>query len=99
MSVIWFRPVMYKFISRAGIVAYAMLQIDRAVRASPKDGAAKMCREGIAKAEPIIVWGRVNLHRTERNEDSDRDVLTIILLLFDVEEDGDIDSERCKISL
>mmetsp|Transcript_17343 Transcript_17343/g.43278 ORF Transcript_17343/g.43278 Transcript_17343/m.43278 type:complete len:240 (+) Transcript_17343:533-1252(+) len=33
-SVIWFRPVMYKFMSRAGTMAYTMLQVDRTVRAS-----------------------------------------------------------------
>jgi hypothetical protein len=75
-----------------------MLQIDRAVRASAKDGAASICREGIARADPMIVWGRVNLHKTDRNEDIDRDSLMLMPLLFNCEEDGDMDSESRKIS-
>lgn len=91
-SVIWFRPVMYKFISRAGIVAYTMLQTDRIVKASASDGAANMCRDGIARADPMIVWGRVNLHKTDRKEEIGR----FPLLLFDGNDDDDGDDTVSK---
>ncbi len=41
----------------------------------------------------MMVWGRVNLHITDRKEESDRELVLLLALL------DDIDSESCKTLL
>ena len=51
-----------------------------------------MCRDGIDRADPMIVWGRVNLHKTDRKEEIGR----FPLLLFDGNDDDDGDDTVSK---
>ena len=69
--------------------------MERIVRASAYEGAANMCSDGIARADPMIVCGRVNLHKTDKRDEKDLLPLAAALLipLFD---EGDIDSESRK---
>lgn len=55
-----------------------MFSVDRA---ASKVGAARKCSAGMAVADPINVCGRLNFHRTFRNEG-----LTILLSPIDVAE-------------
>jgi hypothetical protein len=62
-----------------------------------------MCRDGIARADPMMVWGRVNLHKTDRKDVNDRYRLHALLLAFLLEgggdDDDDMDSDSLKTSL
>jgi hypothetical protein len=55
---------MYRFMSSDGIMANTMEVAVLTESTWPKVGAAKTCKAGMAKAEPMIVCGRVNLQRT-----------------------------------
>ena len=50
--------------SSAGSIANIILVRDRAVKAAAYDGAARTCNAGMARADPIMVCGLVNLHST-----------------------------------
>ena len=54
-----------------------------------------MCREGIASADPMMVWGRVNLHMTDRKEERDFVASPVLLFKFP-EADDDMDSASRK---
>ena len=59
---------MYKFMSSAGIMAYSMDAKHAGDRTADRLGAAKQCSAGMASAEPISVWGRLNRQTRVRKE-------------------------------
>lgn len=73
-------------------MAYSILQRDRVVKAAAYVGAASMCRAGIAKAEPMMVCGRVNRHNTTGKDGFD--VFSLLLVEIAV---GVVDAPRDEL--
>jgi len=59
-----------------------MLQTERIVRASAYEGAANICSDGIARADPMIVCGRLNLHKIVKKDENDRLLLLLLASLL-----------------
>lgn len=59
MSVTWFNPVMYKFISSDGIRALISLR-RKAFDFQRYEGVANRYRQAMDSPEPTMVWGREN---------------------------------------
>jgi hypothetical protein len=77
---------MYKFMRSEGIKQATILYHVRGLsKAADQDGAAKKCKEGMAKAEPMRVWGRAKRHNKMGKG---------ILLLFLDDTDDDMNEEE-----
>ena len=55
---------MYTFISNDGIKAYSILKSIFVENMDEIDVAVSKCMDGIAMADPISVWGLLNLHKS-----------------------------------
>jgi hypothetical protein len=82
---------MYKFMSKAGIVAYNMDAKQGHDNAARRLGAANQCSAGMARAEPINVWGRLKRQTIVGKEGR--------LLLFVVIVDGTVDDPPLILAL
>ena len=51
-------------------------------------GAARICNAGIANADPIIVCGRVNLHKTDKKDGFLPSLLEVDVIAGDAVEDA-----------
>jgi hypothetical protein len=76
---------MYRFINKEGIMAYKIevimglrsrlgVVVNNMDTREVEEGAANKYKAGMANADPINVWGRVNCHKVIRKEENDDEV-------------------------